>query len=311
MRSVLISSVGPVLSVCMLLGVAGAQERVKLARDFFPGVGDGRKVVYIEVADDEVLLFDSADNDAYVLGGRALEIHAAHAKVKGVVVIRSFPDGSHGPDTSGVAPKGNDGLTGANGVGDGVGGDRGERGHRGNTGDPGGPGRTARRMALFIDKLDFDAAPSALKLLNSGEKGGKGQTGGQGGTGGRGGHGQDRECPGSRGPGNAGPRGAAGASGTGGQGGPGGNGGEIVLNKALFGLKGTSITAENNGGEGGLPGDPGALGLVGEPGGAGAGCGTDGGGDAKHIDPLPPDPYVPPSPSQKGQEAKIVCKDCN
>jgi hypothetical protein len=102
-----------------------AQNKVKPAKDFFPGLSDVRKVVYIETADDEVLTFDEGDNASYILNGRALEIRAAKIKVHGSVLVRSFAESTHGTDTAGAAAKGPDGPPGTQRKGDGAGGGRG------------------------------------------------------------------------------------------------------------------------------------------------------------------------------------------
>src|ERR1700678_760406 len=96
---------------------ASGQDKPKAAKDFFPGPGDTRKVIYIETADDEVLTFDDSDNASYVLDGRALEIRSAKVRIHGNVSIRGFVENAHGLNAAGAAPKGDNGTDGGAGSG--------------------------------------------------------------------------------------------------------------------------------------------------------------------------------------------------
>ena len=290
-----------------------AADTIHSAKEFFGGPDDKRRVIYIEIPDDEVLLFEQAPGAAndFISYGKPIEIRAVRVQVKGDVKIRAFPMGTHQAAKSGTGGKGDDGGEGAEGKGNSAQGGRGAPGERGKTGDPGTEGSPARSMKLFVAGVAFADDVSKLTLDNSGQGGGQGQQGGKGGTGGRGGKGQKRLCDPQTGPGPAGPRGAPGAQGTGGQGGTGGNGGQIIYSCALSDLvtKGRLVTI-SKGGPGGEPGDPGAVGLPGEPGKAGEGntCGGGGSGEEKYTQALPADPYVLPEPSKNGIDGKITCE---
>ena len=83
--------IATVMSVLVSVGAAGQNLERANAGDFFDS--HAGKIVYIELADTQVLVFDDAANPFYVLHGRPLEIRAKNIEVKGNVIILAYaPD---------------------------------------------------------------------------------------------------------------------------------------------------------------------------------------------------------------------------
>ncbi len=282
----------------------GDQKKVS-ATSFF--ANDGRRVIYIETAPDETLVFDETDNSRYVLQGRYLEIRAKTVELQGNVTIRAFNENDRGLDDHHVGDAGANGANGVQGSGDGGGGSAGQVGSQGGQGQPGGDGKGAKRVRLYVESL---AGTGKLTIANKGMPGGKGGEGGKGGTGGCGGKGADRT--GSNGPGNGGRGGDGGVGGVGGTGGTGGVGGNIEITLALCpAIKNHRIELVANGGSGGLGGiggTGGAGGCRGEGGGGGLGGG--GGTPSEPGTSHENDRGQTGTQGSNGNPGRLVCMDC-
>ena len=160
--------------MCAGPGALFAQEEVP-AKTFFSQ--DSRKVIYIEVGRGQRLIFDSADNSKYLLGGKPLEIRADEIEIRGDVVIGSSP--KKGDDYSDSVAVGLRGKTGSQGYGDGAGGGGGGQGGQGPQGGTGKIGNPAKISRLSFRQM---IGSGSLTIDNSGAKGGKGGEGGRGGT---------------------------------------------------------------------------------------------------------------------------------
>lgn len=297
----------------LAVGVQGADapsERIK-ASDFFDA--HAGNIVYIELADSQVLVFDSNDNPLYVLHGRPLEIRAKYVEVNGDVTVRAFAPDEHAPDKLGQPPTPPGQPQAAQSKGSGSLGDGGATGTTGTPGDPGNPGSAARKMRLYVDSI---GGKGTLTFDNKGMTGGRGQQGGIGGNGGHGGKGHDRgKCDGSDSPSTGGPGGDGGIGGRGGPGGSGGQSGDIEFGVGL--CKSSSrvrfLSLQSEGGEGGLPGMGGGNGGGGL-GGDGMGCviGNGNGGSANPTNGV--DRSQTPGPNgstgPKGAAGSITCADC-
>jgi hypothetical protein len=302
-----------VIIVSLFATVSAASQNLERvnASDFFDN--HAGKIVYIELADTQVLVFDDTMNASYVLHGRPLEIRAKNVEVKGSVTILAYSPAYHAPDTSGQPatappqPQAAQGR-GANSPGDGGAvGITGTQGGIGKTGDP------AAKMRLFLENA---VGSGTITFNDAGMKGGLGQLGGIGGNGGKGGKGHDRgKCDGSDSPSAGGPGGDGGIGGKGGIGGPGGKGGDIEFGKALCTLSShvRVLSPQSDGGDGGTGGMGGANGGA-NVGGDGMGCvlGDGTGGPASNVQGTDRSHTPGPQGDQgaKGTEGAITCKDC-
>jgi hypothetical protein len=296
--------------VATLSAVGQSLERVN-ASDFFDS--HAGRIVYIELADTQVLVFDDAMNDSYILHGRPMEIRAKNIEVKGNVTILAYSPAEHAPDTAGQpgTPPGQ--PQGAQGGGTNSPGDGGAVGTTGTTGGIGKTGDPADKMRLLFETV---LGNGTITFNDLGMKGGRGQMGGIGGNGGHGGKGHDRgKCDGSDSPSSGGPGGDGGIGGKGGPGGPGGEGGDIEFDKALCAVSSRIriLSPKSDGGDGGIPGMGGANGGAGL-GGDGMGCviGNGNGGSASNVQGTDRSHTPGPQgdPGAKGAEGKISCKNC-
>lgn len=303
-----------VATVILVLAAASCAgqtlERVN-ASDFFDS--HAGKIVYIELADTQVLVFDDTMNPQYVLHGRPLEIRAKNIEVKGSVLVLSYApteqaaDKTGQPSTPAGKPQAAQGA-GANSPGDGGAvGTTGTQGDTGHTGDP------AAKMRLYFEKV---LGSGNITFNNAGMKGGTGQLGGIGGNGGHGGKGHDRgKCDGSDSPSSGGPGGDGGIGGQGGTGGTGGAGGDIEFGRGLCAVSPQVkvISPKSEGGDGGTGGMGGANGGAGL-GGDGMGCviGDGNGGSASNVPGTDRSHTPGPKGDQggKGAQGTIACKDC-
>jgi len=303
--------IATVMLVLASVGAAGQNlERVN-AGDFFDS--HAGKIVYIELADTQVLVFDDAENPSYVLHGRPLEIRAKNIEVKGNVLILAYTPDEHGPDTTGQPATAPPQPPGAQGGGTNSPGDGGAVGITGTQGGIGKPGSPAAKMRLFVENV---LGSGTITFNDVGMKGGQGQMGGIGGNGGHGGKGHDRgKCDGSDSPSAGGPGGDGGIGGKGGTGGPGGKGGDIEFGRALCALSSRVkvISPKSEGGDGGTAGMGGANGG-GAIGGDGMGCvlGDGGGGPASNVQGTNRSSTPGPKGDSgaKGDGGAITCKDC-
>jgi hypothetical protein len=298
----------------LFLATAGAAaqdlERVN-ASDFFDR--HAGRIVYIELSDTQVLVFDDAMNLSYTLHGRPLEIRAKNIEVKGSVSVVAFSPDEHAPDTPGQPATAPGQPQAAQGGGTNSPGDGGATGITGTQGAIGKTGDSAAKMRLFFENV---AGNGTITFNDAGMKGGKGELGGIGGNGGHGGKGHDRgKCDGSDSPSSGGPGGDGGIGGKGGPGGPGGKSGDIEFGRSLCATSARVrvISPKSEGGDGGNPGMGGANGGAGL-GGDGMGCivGNGGGGSASNI-PGTDRSYTPGpggDPGAKGAVGTVTCEDC-
>jgi hypothetical protein len=295
---------GMFIIVAMPKATLAQLEEVE-ASDFFD-VHAG-EIVYIEIADSQVLVFDSQKNDAYTLSGRPFEIRARNVRVSGDVVIQSFRTTAHGPDKLNQpdtpAPK----PQGTYGPGSGDNGGKGDNGTPGTQGDTGNPGSDSATFRIFLSSI---SGTGTLTFDASGMKGGTGQHGGNGGNGGQGGKGHNRkyqaESPGDGGDGGDG--GVGGQGGTGGKGGASGNvlfGSTICSSAQYIRMK----SPPSLGGDPGIPGKGGAQGGVG-PGGDGDVEGGGHGGANPGIDRKAED-GPKGTEGTNGTKGTIKCLDCD
>ena len=261
-----------IISLCPILSAQQNQlERVDAADFFDLNAGS---IVYIEIADSQVLVFNDQDNSKYVLHGRPLEIHAKTIETTGNVVVRSFSENEHGPDTPGVPPTQPQAPDKPQGPGSGDNGQKGDNGAQGATGATGQPGDPSAMFRLYISAA---TGSGSITFNSAGMKGGPGQEGGKGQNGQRGGRGHDRSSSDS--PGDGGNGGDGGIGGQGGQGGTGGAGGDIVFDTQMCLLTAVRLLSpESNGGDPGTSG-----GMPGGHGEGGSGFGTFGNTDSGHA----------------------------
>jgi hypothetical protein len=304
-----------VIAIMILLCPAANTADVKLERvdagDFFDS--HAGKIVYIELADTQVLVFDEAMNASYVLHGRPLEIRAKNIEVRGKVTVLAFGPEEHAPDTTGQPATAPPQPEAGQGQGTNSPGFPGAVGITGTIGAMGKAGSSAASMKLFFENV---LGGGTITFNDTGMNGGKGQQGGIGGNGGHGGKGHDRgACDGSDSPSSGGPGGAGGIGGQGGPGGPGGKSGDVdfgmgVLNNSAHVIV---ISGESDGGVGGNPGMGGASGGAGI-GGNGKGCVIgDGNGGSASNDPGLDRSHTPGPPGDtgaKGAAGTITCKTC-
>lgn len=295
-----------IVSLCPTLpGQQNQPERVDAADFFDLNAGS---IVYIEIADSQVLVFNDQDNTKYVLHGRPLEIHAKTIETTGDVVVRSFSETEHGRDTPGVPPTQPQAADKPQGQGSGDNGQKGDNGGPGATGATGNPGDPSATFRLYIGAV---TGAGSITFNSAGMKGGQGQEGGKGQNGQRGGKGHDRTSSDS--PGDGGNGGDGGGGGQGGQGGIGGAGGDIVFDGQVCSLPAVHLaSAESSGGD---PGTPGKGGMAGGHGEGGGGCCTFGdtsGGKAGISDGI--NRQNEPGPrgldGVKGPPGKISCVNC-
>jgi hypothetical protein len=299
------------MSLLLTASCAGQTlERVN-ASDFFDS--HAGKIVYIELADTQVLVFDATMNDLYVLHGRPLEIRAKNIEVSGDVHVLAFAPSEHAADKTGQPATAPAQHEAGQGQGTNSPGFPGATGITGTTGDVGNTGAPAAKMRLFFDNVQGDGT---ITFDNQGMKGGQGQLGGIGGNGGHGGKGHDRgKCDGSDSPSSGGPGGNGGIGGKGGPGGQGGTSGDIEFGKTMCSLttKVKLLSPNSDGGDGGHGGMGGANGGAGL-GGNGMGClvGDGGGGSASDVPGLDRSKTPGPDgdPGLKGDQGTIKCQDC-
>lgn len=286
-------------------------ERVD-ALDFFSTYAG--PIVYIEVADSQVLVFDASKNDVagvgYVLHGRPLEIHAKNVEVTGEVVVRSFTDKEHGADAPpAIAQKARSGEA-AGGQGSGDNGSPGQNGDNGSTGNTGGNGTDSAPFRIYIGSI---TGKGTLAFNSFGMGGGRGQDGQPGQDGQRGGHGHNRADGGSCGEGGYG--GDGGIGGQGGQGGPGGSGGDIFIDESACSDPSILLLSPpSKPGQSGTPGHGGDRGGIGDGGGGkGFENGCENSQDRKdhhagtsHTSELGPQAL----PGVPGATGKVICEGC-
>lgn len=239
-------------------------------------------VVRIIGGRDDVVIFDEARNDKYILSGRPLKIDARKVRVVGNAMIRSFGQAARQTDAQGRDGRDGRSQGGARSCRNGRGG---ENGREGGQGPVGKAGRDAGRMKVFIDSVDG----GVLTIDAIGQRGGRGGRGGTGGDGGDGGKGGDSkcfagvncECGGADG----GDGGGGGVGGKGGRGGRGGDGASVEISERTEALLDRKVVIQVSGGSGGEGGPGGAGGKGGRAGGAGRGNLCCGGGRTGHGGP--------------------------
>lgn len=269
-------------------------ERVSFATAFSDGNVSGSNSIVIQIASDQVLVFDASV--PFNLNGKNLLVFAEKIRVEQSVEINSFSKSQTAPSTPGVPDTPADQSTVE------------ATGTKGSMGDKGKPGAGSGKMIFDIAEIVFSDGHT-LALNANGQTGGKGQQGGQGGRGGPGKNGRNAtefpKCGGTGCPGEGGKGGKGGTAGAGGQGGPGGPGGEVLLSQYLYGIwdngNSVSLLISAPGGLGGSQGEKGRVGIGGPGGARGKGSktcicekppppGPDGDrGDANTDQPVPSD----------------------